>query len=297
MADQGSFTAAAEHLGYSQSAVSRQVAGAEREFGHQLFERSAGGARLTAAGRIVLSRAAVALDELAAAEQELAGTSTGRLLVRLGVFISAGPALMPTVLASIHRRHRDRMEVRTREGSTPALIRAVRAHSVDLALVTSRPPHHPPDTEAPALRVDVIGDVELLVAVPANSGLASASSLSLQALSTQRWIASASTTAEPLLGVWPGLPGRAVVAHQVRDWMTKLQLVAAGEGVTTVPSHLLAHLPEGVVPLTVGDGPAEIRRMQLIHRPDTEPVWAVNDLAAELRAALRDASHRPPTTR
>ena len=41
VADQGSFSAAARHLGYTQSSVSRQVATAERQLGHRLFDRKA----------------------------------------------------------------------------------------------------------------------------------------------------------------------------------------------------------------------------------------------------------------
>jgi DNA-binding transcriptional LysR family regulator len=51
VAERGSFTAAAAALGYTQSAVSRQVAAAEREFGTTLFDRVRGGVRLTRTGR------------------------------------------------------------------------------------------------------------------------------------------------------------------------------------------------------------------------------------------------------
>ncbi|WP_246149300.1 LysR family transcriptional regulator [Nonomuraea turkmeniaca] len=50
VAETGSFTAAAESLGYTQSAVSRRVAALERDAGGPLFERRARGVRLTPAG-------------------------------------------------------------------------------------------------------------------------------------------------------------------------------------------------------------------------------------------------------
>ncbi|WP_439659668.1 LysR substrate-binding domain-containing protein [Lentzea sp. HUAS TT2] len=83
------------------------------------------------------------------------------------------------------------------------------------------------------------------------------------------WIASPSSSTEPLLGVWPGLPGRARVVHSGRDWLTKLHLVAAGAGVTTVPEGLTAVLPPGVAVLRVQGAPPEIRRVLVARLPGT----------------------------
>ncbi|MGW2857316.1 LysR family transcriptional regulator, partial [Streptomyces sp. NPDC001215] len=64
VAEQGTFTAAAASLGYTQSAGSRQIAAIERAAGAALLERRRDGARLTAAGRVVMRRATVVLDEI-----------------------------------------------------------------------------------------------------------------------------------------------------------------------------------------------------------------------------------------
>jgi DNA-binding transcriptional LysR family regulator len=84
VAERGSFTAAAAELGYTQSAVSRQVAALEREADAALFERHAAGVRLTSNGLTVLRHARVILDEIAAAERELEGRDPGESVVRLG---------------------------------------------------------------------------------------------------------------------------------------------------------------------------------------------------------------------
>ena len=73
VAEQGTFTAAAASLGYTQSAVSRQIAAIERAAGTELLERRRDGARLTPAGRVVMRRATVVLDEIAATARELSG--------------------------------------------------------------------------------------------------------------------------------------------------------------------------------------------------------------------------------
>src|SRR5919106_4237730 len=71
VARRGSLTGAAERLGYTQSAISRQLALMERAAGRELFERHARGVRLTEAGEIVLRRAEVVLAGLEATRQEL----------------------------------------------------------------------------------------------------------------------------------------------------------------------------------------------------------------------------------
>lgn len=150
VADRGTFTAAAASLGYTQSAVSRQIAAIERAAGAELLERRRDGVRLTTAGRLVLRRAKVVLDEIDATARELSGLPGQAGTVRLGWFPSAGAVLVPRTLAAL-RATDPALHVVGREGTTPALVRALRAGSVDLALLASAPPFRPPDTESPAL--------------------------------------------------------------------------------------------------------------------------------------------------
>src|ERR1700735_987397 len=80
----GSFSATAERLGYTQSAVSRQIAVTEKALGTPLLERHARGTRPTPAGEALARHAGKVLDEIAAATQELAGMRdrlAGRLVV------------------------------------------------------------------------------------------------------------------------------------------------------------------------------------------------------------------------
>lgn len=276
VAEQGTFTAAATELGYTQSAVSRQVASLEREAGVALFERRPDGVRLTRPGLALLRRARVVLDELAAAGRELSGGAREAEHVRLGVYVSAGAALLPELLPTL-RRSRPDLRVTTREGTSPALVRAVRAGTLDLAVVTSRPPHRAPDAELPRLAVETLAETTLLVAVPAAGEFAGRDSVTADELADVDWIASPSTGSEPLLGVWPGLAGRPRVAHHARDWLTKLRLVAAGCGVTTVPSNLVPSMPAGVHLLSVEGGRAEVRRIAVIRLPGppSAPISAV----------------------
>src|SRR3990170_6425430 len=87
VAQRGSFSAAAEALSLTQSAVSQQVAALEREAGAVLVQRSARGVRLTEAGEALVRHTDAIMARLAEAEAELeaiAGVRGGRL--RLSAF-------------------------------------------------------------------------------------------------------------------------------------------------------------------------------------------------------------------
>ena len=102
----GSFSAAAESLAYTQSAVSQQIAALEREAGTVLVERRARGVHLTEAGRALVAHADVILARLADAEAELeaiAGLRGGRL--RLVSFPTAGATIAPLAIARFRARH------------------------------------------------------------------------------------------------------------------------------------------------------------------------------------------------
>ncbi len=102
----GSFSAAAESLAYTQSAVSQQIAALEREAGTVLVERRARGVHLTDAGRALVAHADVILARLADAEAELeaiAGIRGGRL--RLVSFPTAGATIAPLAIARFRERH------------------------------------------------------------------------------------------------------------------------------------------------------------------------------------------------
>src|ERR671929_607485 len=108
VAQQGSFSAAAEALSFTQSAISQHVAALERETGAQLVERGPRGVRLTDAGRALVAHAEAILARIEDAEEELAaiaGLRGGRL--RLATFPSAGATLVPRALGEFHRPYPD----------------------------------------------------------------------------------------------------------------------------------------------------------------------------------------------
>ncbi|GAB2691739.1 LysR family transcriptional regulator [Kitasatospora kifunensis] len=285
-AERGTLTAAAAQLGYTQSAVSRQIASIERAAGATLLERRHDGVRLTAAGHLVLRRATAVLEEIEAAARELAGLPAQAGTVRVGWFPSAGAVLLPRALAALARTD-PAITVITREGGTPALVRALRAGSLDLALLSSAAPFRAPDAESPPLAVQTLTERGLCVAVPAGHPLARGEFIDVADLRGQRWIAGPSSGGDRLMGVWPGLDERPEIAHTARDWLAKLHLVAAGCGLTTAPASLAPAAPAGLRILPVRGGPQEQRRIILARLPQP-PTEAAARVAQALRAAAID---------
>jgi DNA-binding transcriptional LysR family regulator len=101
VATEGSFGRAAEKLGYTQSAVSQQIATLERIVGERLVERP-GGPRpvtLTEAGRILLGHAESIVARLQAAQADLAALASGEAgSLHVGTFQSVGAKVLPEVM-------------------------------------------------------------------------------------------------------------------------------------------------------------------------------------------------------
>src|SRR3954470_10690215 len=135
VAAQGSFSAAAEALSFTQSAVSQQIAALERESGAKLVERGARGIRLTPAGQALVSHADAILARLDDAEQELAAIAglKGVSLPTAGVQ-SAAATLVPRALAEFHRRHPD-VDLSATTAELPQAHELLRSGEIDVAIV------------------------------------------------------------------------------------------------------------------------------------------------------------------
>jgi DNA-binding transcriptional LysR family regulator len=67
--------------------------------------------------------------------------------------------------------------------------------------------------------------------------------------------------------VWPGLAARPDIRYVVRDWMAKLQIVAAGLAITTLAPIARDIVPAGVTIVAVRGEPREVRRVVLARQP------------------------------
>jgi DNA-binding transcriptional LysR family regulator len=135
VAESGSFSAAANKLGYAQSVVSRHVAALEREFGLMLVNRGTRPVSVTDAGVRLLRHATAVLGHVTAAEDELravAGLQSGTL--RLGAFLSACNSFVPAALARFDSAHPD-VEVQVEQLEEPEALRRLRSGDLDVAVV------------------------------------------------------------------------------------------------------------------------------------------------------------------
>lgn len=108
VADAGAFSAAAEALGLTQSAVSHSVRGSERKIGAVLFDRGRTGARPTLAGDKAVAHARRVLrllDVLTVEARGAARSGAAQGPLRIAAFRSAALHLLPPVLERLRARH------------------------------------------------------------------------------------------------------------------------------------------------------------------------------------------------
>ena len=138
VASEGSFGRAAERLGYTQSAVSQQIATLERIVGERLVERP-GGPRpvtMTAAGRILLGHAESIMARLQAAQADLSAFSSGESgSLHIGTFQSVGAKVLPEVMRRFRSAWPD-VQIELRESHDDRdLSSGVECGDLDLAFV------------------------------------------------------------------------------------------------------------------------------------------------------------------
>jgi DNA-binding transcriptional LysR family regulator len=299
VAASGSFTAAAGSLGYTQSAISRQIAGLERDLGAPLFDRlPRRGVRLTDAGRVLLPHAEAVLERVGAARRELAavgGLDAGQL--RVGAFHTANADLVPRALAILRARHPG-VAPRLSEGTSPRQLERLEAGELHLAVVSAdaRLPPKPGRVElAPLL------DEPMLVALPPSHRLAGRRVVRLSELADQSWIVGDRSVQDPLLTLAPDLAERGRIEFVARDWGAKQGLVAAGFGVTLVPGLAVRTVRRGVALVGLHGDDAPARRVYVATaRAGRAPpaadalVAALREVVAELRRELHGRD-LPPT--
>lgn len=282
----GSFSAAADRLGYTQSAISRQVAVTERLAGTPLFERHARGVRTTAAGEALVRHAGTVLDTIATASQELTGMRdrlAGRLAV--GGFATASAVLLPRALARTASEHPGLM-VQLVEEPTPKQLAALRRGRLEVAVLATG--EGLPDYDFDGLRrTELRSGRGAGVAVAESHPFAARDSVGSDELTDQRWIVGPAAADSPEFGAWPSIENPRI-AFTPRDWTTRLGLVAAGHGIALVPGLAAAAVPRGVRWIPVRDRGLE---RQVWATTAAEPSAAASAMVRALEIEAAEIAH------
>jgi DNA-binding transcriptional LysR family regulator len=252
VAVRGSFSAAAEALSFTQSAVSQQIAALERETGATLVERSARGVRLTDAGRALVKHTDAILARLTEAESELeaiAGLRGGR--VRMAAFESACATLMPPAIAqyrSLHPAVELSMTLSEPEDSLPQL----RSGEIELAVIFGGALAESYSIEGLEL-VELMEDPLYLV-LPADHPLARKRNIRLADLAHEPWIGGPTDCECTALirrsCAVAGYDPR--ITFEIDDYGAVQGLVAAGVGVSLIAEMGLSSVREDIVVRSLG---------------------------------------------
>jgi DNA-binding transcriptional LysR family regulator len=206
IAEERSFTRAAERLWVAQPGLSAQVRRLERELGVRLFDRHARGVDLTDAGELFLERARIAVgaaEDAFATGQDMAAGLVGA--IRVGLAMSARSSLGERLLEAF-ADSRPKVEVTVVEAYGGVLVREVADGRLDAALV-------PVPFASPDLHRASFGSELLIVAVGAGHRLAGSGPVSLSELAGEEVVVTGHRDGAAFDSAVAGVLGAAGVSH------------------------------------------------------------------------------------
>jgi DNA-binding transcriptional LysR family regulator len=276
VASQASFSAAADALYLSQSAVSQQIATLEREVGMQLLERTREGPKLTDAGRVLVGHGDAAIARLEEAERELAaiaGLEGGEL--RLASFPSASATLLTEAVTRFHKEH-PKVRLSIAEAEPEESLPRLRGGELDLALTFDYP--SVPKPEERDLDRTLVLTESMHLALPKGHPLAERRVVPLAALDDHQWLygCRSSSCGEAVIRACRDAGFEPRFGFESDDYHVMQGFIAAGLGVTLLPDLALATLRSDLV-VRATEPPAPKRR-----------VWAVTRAEAARSAATEE---------
>ena len=269
MISSGSFSAAAEALHLSQSAVSQQIAVLEREVGMPLLERTSEGPKLTPAGEALMEHGDAVIARLEEAERELAqiaGLEGGRL--RLSLF----------------RQRFPNIELEFQEDEPEDSFPSLKRGEFDLAVVFDYPMF--PLEFGRDVESELIYEEPMRVALPPGHPLAAAKSVRIEDLADEEWLCGAlpSSCRMQVLQLGRDAGYEPKISFQSEDYEVIKGFVAAGLGVTVLPELAGGHPG---IELRDVRGARPIRRIWAVTRESESRSPAAEQMLAILREVCR----------
>ena len=280
----GSFSAAADSLHLSQSAVSQQIAVLEREVGISLLERTSNGPKLTAAGEALMSHGDAVMCRLEEAERELAqiaGLEGGRL--RVASFPTASATLMTRAL-SLFRERFPKIELQFSEDEPEDAFPGLKRGDFDLAVVFDYPDF--PLDFSRDVTAELIYEEAMRVALPPGHPLAGAKSVPVSDLGDEDWLCGAlpSSCRDQVIELCRDAGFEPRISFRSEDYEVIKGFVAAGLGVTILPELAGGHPG---IELRAVRGQKPVRRVWAVTRENESRSPAAEQMLGILREVCR----------
>ena len=284
IAEERAFGRAARRLGYTQSAVSQQIATLERAVGERLLERP-GGPRpvsLTEAGRLLLRHAEAIVARLDAARADLAALSAGEAgTLRVGTYQSIGQRIVPTLIRRFAASW-PAVEVRLTETSTDQeLVELIERGELDLTFADFRL------WDGPFEAQDLLEDPYVLVVQEGSPLAARRRPPSLEEIAELPLIGFRQCRSTVLLeSYFHGVGLRPEFVFRSDDNGTVQAMVAAGMGVAVMPRLTVNHADAATAVVELRDTVPPRRIVLVSHRDRYRSAAALSftDLAVEVCA-------------
>jgi DNA-binding transcriptional LysR family regulator len=251
VAEVGHMTRAAAQLGIQQPPLSMQIRALEHELGTQLLHRHPNGVRLSEGGRLLLPQAQRILQEVDALKQQFDGLAKGiKGVLSVGFTSSAAAHAFTPAALRASRSQFPEIELVLSEDNAATLTEAVASYRLHCAILRV------PVARPAGLAFETMLTEPSVAAIPTDHPLARGPRAARQVL------ALSSLDAQPLILVrQPGAPGlyanllercaqagvQPRVVAQVSRMMTNLNLVAAGVGLSVVPTSMQGTHPGAIV--------------------------------------------------
>src|SRR5918996_4552319 len=288
VSDLGSISAAAAVLGYTQSAVSQQLAALEREVGTPLLDRSQRPLQATRAGEILLPHVERVLAAVGGAQAAVVDLRSGTRRLRLAAFTSALSSFVPAAVRDL-RRAPPQPVVEVLQLETREAVERLAGGDADLAVVHHMPGVAVPETAGLQRRQLLIDD--LYVVLPEGHRLARRDDVSIADLEEEPLILPRrDTPAGRFRSVVEHLCAQAGfaprVAYELDDLPAVQAFVAAGIGVVAMHGLTLGTVPPGATARPLAERPAGSRTIEALS-PITARTPVVDDLLERLADAAR----------
>lgn len=229
--EKGSFTKAADSLGYTQSAVSQMIQSLEEELSTTLISRSRKGIRLTSDGEQFLpyiKKVCYAHRELIEKSKEMQGLESGN--IRIGTFSSVSSNWLPVLIKDFKKTYPS-VHFQLQQGEYTSIIQYIKEGSVDFGFVN---PDAVSDLETIPLQLD-----EMLAVLPEEHPLAKKESVTLEELSNEAFILLDEGELSEPLEIFKENKLHPNVQYTIHDDYTIMAMIENGLGISILPELVL----------------------------------------------------------